>query len=86
MKNTTISPFRIHIAPEVLIDLRQRLQNTRWSYQLEGTNWDAGTDLHYLRQLVDYWQNTYDWRKQETALNHFAHFKTEVDDVASISS
>jgi pimeloyl-ACP methyl ester carboxylesterase len=81
MRNDEIKAFRIEVASEVLSDLRQRLKNTRWSYQLEGTNWDAGTDLDYLKELVGYWQNTYDWRKQEAALNQFAHFKTEVDGI-----
>ena len=81
MKNARISPFRIDVAPEVLSDLRQRLKNTRWPYQLEGTNWEAGTDLNYLKELVAYWHDTYDWRKHEAALNQFAHFKTEVDDI-----
>lgn len=38
MKNDRIPPFRIDVAPEVLSDLRQRLKNTRWSYQVEGTH------------------------------------------------
>jgi pimeloyl-ACP methyl ester carboxylesterase len=71
--------FRIDVAPTVLSDLRRRLKLTRWSYQVEGTKWDAGTDLDYLKELVAYWQDTYDWRKHETALNQFAHFKTDVD-------
>jgi Epoxide hydrolase N terminus len=49
--------------------LRPRLKITRWTYQAEGADWDAGTDLDYLKELIDYWQDTYDWRKQETALN-----------------
>jgi pimeloyl-ACP methyl ester carboxylesterase len=81
MKNDRISPFTIEVAPEVLGDLRQRLKNTRWSYQVQGTNWEAGTDLNYLKELVAYWHDTYDWRKHEAALNQFAHFKTEVDDI-----
>jgi microsomal epoxide hydrolase len=81
MENGKISTFRIDVTTEVLSDLRQRLKNTRWSYQLEGTNWNAGTDLNYLRELVDYWQNTYDWRKHEAELNQFAHFKTGVDGI-----
>ena len=32
------------------------------------------------RNSFDYWRDTYDWRKHETALNH-AHFKTELDDI-----
>ena len=46
-----------------------------------GTSWEAGTDLNCLKELVAYWHDTYDWGKQEAALNQFAHFKTEVDDI-----
>ncbi len=76
-----MSPFKIDVAPDVLIDLNHRLTNTRWSYQVEGTAWEVGTDLNYLRQLVTYWQDQYDWRTHEAALNRFAHFKTPVDDI-----
>jgi pimeloyl-ACP methyl ester carboxylesterase len=81
MQNDKITPFTINIASEILDDLRQRLRNTRWSYQRDDTHWDAGTDLDYLKELVAYWQDSYDWRKSETALNEFDHFKTEVDAV-----
>jgi pimeloyl-ACP methyl ester carboxylesterase len=81
MKNERVSPFRIDIAPELLNDLRQRLKNTRWSYQVKDSSWDAGTDLDYLKELVAYWLDTYDWRKHEADLNQFAHFRTEVDDI-----
>jgi pimeloyl-ACP methyl ester carboxylesterase len=81
MKNDRVSPFRIEVPAEVLGDLRQRLLHTRWSYQVAGTNWEAGTDLNYLKELVAYWRDTYDWRRHEAALNQFAHFKTEVDDI-----
>ena len=73
--------FNLDIPEDVLTDLRQRLANTRWSHQIAGTGWNAGTDRDYLKDLLDYWQNRYDWRKHERALNQFAHFKTEVDDV-----
>src|SRR4051794_27755533 len=81
MTSGRISPFKIDVAAEVLSDLRQRLKNTRWSYQVEDTGWEAGTDTAYLQELVAYWQEAYDWRRQEAALNRFAHFKTEVDDI-----
>jgi pimeloyl-ACP methyl ester carboxylesterase len=77
----SINPFRIDVAAEVLADLRQRLVHTRWSHQLDGTDWDAGTDIEYLKTPVAYWQDVYGWRKQEADLNQFAHFKTEVDGV-----
>jgi hypothetical protein len=81
VNNDSITPFKIDVAPEVLTDLQQRLKSTRWSYQVGGTHWEAGTDLNYVKELVAYWQDTYDWRRHEAALNRFAHFKTEVDNI-----
>lgn len=81
MKDVNISPFKIDVAPEVLSDLQQRVKSTRWSYEVPGTNWEAGTDLNYLKELVTYWRDVYDWRAHETTLNQFAHFKTSLDDI-----
>jgi microsomal epoxide hydrolase len=77
-----IRPFKISVAPQVLSDLQQRLEGTRWTYQPEGSDWDAGTDLNYLKDLVDYWRNSYDWRAQEGILNQFAHFKADIGETA----
>jgi pimeloyl-ACP methyl ester carboxylesterase len=81
MKKDEVAEFTIHVPDQVLSDLQLRLKNTRWSSHIEGTGWDAGTDVDYLKDLVCHWQTQYDWRKQEQALNQFAHFKTSVDDV-----
>ncbi len=74
-----IEPFRIHIPDAVLTDLRERLRRTRWPDQIAGSGWTYGTDAAYLRELVDYWINRFDWRAQEAALNRFAHFRADVD-------
>jgi hypothetical protein len=29
----------VSVAPELLSELQERLKNTRWSYEVEGTNW-----------------------------------------------
>ncbi len=76
-----ILPFKIKIPPGVLLDLRQRLKNTRWPRQAENVSWEAGTDVNYLKKLVAYWLGTYDWRKHETAMNRFSHFKVEMDGI-----
>ena len=81
MPNRDINEFEIHVSPGVLADLQQRLSNTRWSHQIEGTGWSAGTDLFYLKELVAYWQGSFDWRAQEKILNEFAHFKTDIDGI-----
>ena len=35
--------------------------------------------LDYLKELVEYWRTSFDWRAQEKLLNSFKHFKSEVD-------
>jgi pimeloyl-ACP methyl ester carboxylesterase len=73
--------FKIKIPDTVVPDLNRRLKNTRWPDEIPGSDWDYGTNLAYLKQLVDYWQHEYDWQKQEAVLNTFSHYKTEIDDV-----
>ena len=74
-----VDRFTIEVPAAVLRDLDERLARTRWPDQLPGTGWDYGADTAYLRELVDYWQNEYDWREQERALNRFGHFRATVD-------
>jgi Epoxide hydrolase N terminus len=40
-----VEPFRIHVADEVLNDLRARLRNARWPDQIPGIGWEQGTEL-----------------------------------------
>jgi hypothetical protein len=59
MMKSEISPFRIEVPGDVLSDLRRRLEDTRWPCDVEHSNWSAGTDLAYLKELVAYWLGTY---------------------------
>jgi len=74
-----VQPFEIQVPEETLADLNERLAQTRWPDELPGTGWDYGTNMDYLKELVDYWQNSFDWRAQEEAINRFSHFKADVD-------
>ena len=73
--------YEIHVEEEVLLDLKQRLARTRWPDELPDAEWDYGTNLSYLQQLVRYWQDSYDWRAQERFLNTFPQFTTEIDGI-----
>ena len=33
----------------------------------------------YLRELITYWRDRFDWRSQEAFLNRFQHYRGEVD-------
>ena len=71
-------PFEIHIGDDVLDDLHRRLDATRWPDELPGTSWDYGSNMDYMKELVDYWRNDFDWRAQERLINSFSHFKAPV--------
>jgi microsomal epoxide hydrolase len=78
----TVDRFEIRIPQDVLDDLRERLQRTRWpESKITESDWSYGADVGYLKTLVRYWLDKYDWRVQETALNRFAHFRAKIDDL-----
>ena len=74
-----VQPFKIQVPEETLTDLQERLAQTRWSDEIPGSDWDYGTNLAYLKELVDYWRTSFDWRAQEEAINRFSHFRADLD-------
>lgn len=76
-----MKPFKIEVPQEILNDLSTRLKQTRWTDEPENAGWNYGTNPEYLRELVTYWQNEYDWRKHEAEINKHPQFKTEIDGV-----
>jgi pimeloyl-ACP methyl ester carboxylesterase len=70
-----MEPFRIDVPDAVLADLADRLRRTRWPAVVEGVGWDRGTDPAFLRSLVAYWAEEFDWRAREAALNELPHFR-----------
>ena len=60
-------PFVSPTTPEAIEDLRARLRATRWPESPEDAGWSLGIDLDYLRELVAYWADGFDWPAQEAA-------------------
>jgi pimeloyl-ACP methyl ester carboxylesterase len=81
LSQEAIVPFKIHVDDSVLVDLKQRLARTRFPGEIAGSNWDYGTNLAYLKELVTYWREKYDWRAAERRLNQFEQFTTRLDGV-----
>jgi pimeloyl-ACP methyl ester carboxylesterase len=65
--------FTISVSDEVLDDLRARLASTRFTTP-SASGWDAGANPGYLRSLVEYWANDFDWRAVEARLNTYPQF------------
>jgi len=69
------TPFRLHVGDDVLADLKSRLARVRWPDEVPDNHWKYGTDLPYLKSLVQYWRDRYDWRKHEAEFNRFKQYK-----------
>jgi microsomal epoxide hydrolase len=70
----TPRPFRLAVPDAVLADLRARLDRVRWPDEIPGAAWRHGTDLAYMKSLVAYWREGYDWRAREADLNTWRQF------------
>src|SRR5262249_29418505 len=80
-ESSAIVPFKIQVPDAVLADLKRRLAQARFADEFPDAGWDYGTNLAYLKRLVEYWRDKYDWRVQERRLNTFDQFKTNIDGV-----
>lgn len=76
-----LHPYRVSIAQEALDALQQRLADTRWPDRETCEGWEQGLPLDYARELADYWQHHYDWRRCEALLNQWPQFTTQLQGV-----
>jgi pimeloyl-ACP methyl ester carboxylesterase len=67
-------PFRLNVPDAVLDDLRERLARTRLPDEPPLEPWSTGTSVDYLKGLLAYWRDGFDWRAQEAKLNAFRQF------------
>src|ERR1700755_1427058 len=74
-------PFKLRIPAADVADVRERLSRARVPDQPPGDPWAYGTDVAYLRGLIEYWRNGFDWRAEEAALNAFPQFRVALHDV-----
>ncbi|WP_116203899.1 epoxide hydrolase family protein [Amycolatopsis circi] len=69
--------FASETDPAQLADLRTRLRATRWPDSPED-GWALGADVGYLRELVTYWADEFDWAEQEAALARLPRYRVRL--------
>lgn len=75
-----MKPFRVDVHQATIDRIRDRLASAHWaSAPKDDVNWMYGTDAAWLRELVDYWIEGYDWRTAERGLNHWPQYRAVVD-------
>lgn len=76
---SSIEPYKLAIPDAALADLEQRLRQTRWPGEFDDPAWTFGANLPYLRELVAYWRDEFDWRSAEATINRFDNFRLSLD-------
>ena len=76
-----VRDYRIDIPQEALDDLSARLENARLPEKEPVDDWSQGIPRDYVRELVDYWRDGYDWRRFEKAMARYPQHVTVIDGV-----
>jgi pimeloyl-ACP methyl ester carboxylesterase len=74
-----IHSFRVNVPEEALVDLRRRINATRWPDRETVPDESQGVQLATIQEVARYWGTDYDWRKCEAKLNALPQFMTEID-------
>jgi pimeloyl-ACP methyl ester carboxylesterase len=69
-----IKKIEIQIEQKFLDDLKSKLLLTRWPDEIEGSGWNYGASLSYMKELSDYWITYFNWRKTESEINSYGNY------------
>jgi pimeloyl-ACP methyl ester carboxylesterase len=80
-EDVTVRAFQVHVGEDDLVDLRRRIEATRWPSRELVTDRSQGVQLATSQELARYWATDYDWRRCEERLNALPQFQTKIDGV-----
>ena len=66
---TAIRPFQVNVPEAELVEMRRRINATRWPEKETVADLSQGVPLATMQKLARYWATEYDWRKVEARLN-----------------
>lgn len=71
--------FKVEVPDHQIVDLKQRLANSRLPEKESVGDWSQGIPLRLVRELTEYWLGEYDWRRCENKLNSYPQFLANID-------
>ncbi|XP_072565533.1 epoxide hydrolase 1 [Paramormyrops kingsleyae] len=78
-EDKSIYPFLVKMSEDEIQDLHRRIDQARFTEPLEDARFHYGFNTTYLKKVVSYWRNEFDWKKQVDILNKYPHFKTKIE-------
>ncbi|XP_066467765.1 epoxide hydrolase 1 isoform X2 [Tiliqua scincoides] len=85
-EDTAIHPFKVEASEAEINDLHRRLDQARFTEPLEDSYFRYGFNHNYLKKVVSYWRNEFNWKKQVEVLNTFPQFKTKIEGFNSVAT
>ncbi|KAL2770723.1 epoxide hydrolase 1 isoform d precursor [Daubentonia madagascariensis] len=85
-EDESIRPFKVETSDEEINDLHQRIDKFRLTPPLEDSHFHYGFNSNYLKKIISYWRNEFDWKKQVDILNRYPHFKTKIEGFNSVAT
>ena len=80
-KREQVDPFKISVSDAKLEDLKSRIGSDlkKIVQPLDDIGFEYGFNSEYLKELANYWNNSYNWRQKETLINTIPQFTTRID-------
>jgi pimeloyl-ACP methyl ester carboxylesterase len=78
-EDDAIRTFSVNVPESDIVDLRRRVQATKWPDRETVKDPSQGVQLATVQRLAHYWHTEYDWRRVESRLNSLPQFITEIN-------
>jgi epoxide hydrolase len=72
--------FPVNIPDSVVKRILRRVRETHLPERLDAADWRYGVNWDYMRDLVQCWTTSFDWRKAEANLNRYPQFVSRVEE------
>ncbi|KJC48755.1 hypothetical protein UP09_08500 [Bradyrhizobium sp. LTSP885] len=76
-----IRPLIIDFPQAKIDDIFRRIRSFDWAGMAAAEGWSNGTDVAFLRDLTQYWVETYDWRASIKDIGRFHHQLATIDGI-----
>lgn len=71
----------VSLPAERLGELKGRLLGMQWPQIVGADDWQYGVPAGWLREMVSYWAEEWDWPSVQAAMNVWPHYRVEIDGV-----
>ena len=73
--------FTLDVPEKTIAKIKKRVAAFPWHEMPDDGGWEYGVNLNYMREFCTYWDENFDWFKQQDAINRFNHDSTAVDEI-----